>query len=130
MAGSSDHELAAELLDVVNTQELAEFVDRQLVGGPPPGRAGTVDPARRRLVDSLMATAVRTVPLLAPLAAHHVDPLVAQARAARFYDLELEGLSHEDRNYLIAQQFVRHARRAVAAHTNLIPTSTRKAHHV
>lgn len=157
MAGTSDHELAAEMLDVVNPAELTDFVRRRLVGG----HGG---PGGARLVDDLIATAVGTIPLLGTLGGRRTDPLVTQARAARAYDVELEGLSHEDQNYLIAQQFVRYARHAVAAadrsavpqalaaaahahapglvarpggsppgamsHPNVIPTSTRKAHHV
>lgn len=108
MDGTSDHELAAELLDVVNPAELTGFVRARLVGG----HGG---PGGARLVDSLVATAVGTVPLLGALGGRRTDPLAAQVRAARAYDVELEGLSHEDQNYLIAQQFIRFARHAVAA---------------
>lgn len=105
-------ELASELLGVTSDRELTEFLGGLVtetawrLGELPPG-------TRHRLVQHLQRTVAGTVPTVAALVGSG-RPVDATA-AARWYGLELEGMSAEDRDYEIARQFVRLAQAEIAA---------------
>jgi hypothetical protein len=109
-------DLAAELLDVVNENELEEFLGSLVAetarhaGGRVPADTG------RALVAVLRTTAKRTLPTLTTafgdVPASTATTLSAAETAAWVYGMELEGMSPEDRDYEIARQFVRFAQAA------------------
>jgi hypothetical protein len=111
MHESRTNELAGELLDVVNESELEDFVSR-LVGETARSAGGRIPPhVGRTLVASLTQTADRTLPALSvALGDEHRPPApVATRAAARFFGVETEGMSPEDRDFEIARRLVRFA---------------------
>jgi hypothetical protein len=116
-ATARSSELAAELLDVVNESELENFLGRLVAeAARDAGRRLTPD-AQRVLVAELKSTATRTLPALHVALGERSRPAgQAAGAAARLFGAEFEGMSPEDRDFEIAQQFVRfsHARTAAA----------------
>jgi hypothetical protein len=112
-------DLAAELLDVVNTSELQRFLgDLAAETARDAGRPIRAD-VGRALIPVLRRTVERTLPTLSIAVADDPRPLAgaapAAARAAsRVYGVELEGMSAEDRDFEIARRFVHFARAAMA----------------
>ena len=115
-ATSRSSELAAGLLDVVNESELEDFVGGLVAESARSTGRRIPGAAARALVDSLTRTAERTLPTLA-VALGDEDrppaPLAAQT-AARFFGVEPEGMSAEDRDFEIARRFVRFAQAEAA----------------
>jgi hypothetical protein len=113
---SRDVELASELLDVVNDDELEWFL-RGLVDEVAGTRRGRLTGARQRaLLREVAGVASRTLPTLRAFVDggwSAAEPPSAVATAAAVYGLELEGLSAEDRDFEIARQFVRFAEAAI-----------------
>ncbi|MEV5961048.1 hypothetical protein AB0L70_04755 [Kribbella sp. NPDC051952] len=108
-------ELAAELLDVTGEHELAEFLEGLMTETA--WHAGELPVATgQELLRELRKTVVRTVPTVAALVGDRPrSGETPAATAARVYGLELEGLSAEDRDYEIAQEFIRCAQAAITA---------------
>jgi hypothetical protein len=116
MHESRTSELAGELLDVVNEAELDRFV-RELVAETARSAGRRLPaPAARALAAELRQTVARTLPTLAIALDRRALPAgpAAAHNAARLYGLELEGMSHEDRDFEIARRFVRFAEAATA----------------
>jgi hypothetical protein len=128
-------ELASELLSVTQEGELDRFL-----GGLIKKAAGAVgkivsSPLGRQLGGMLRSAAKRALPMAGRAIGNWVAPgsggdighrLGAQAGAA--FGLETEGLSHEDREFEVAKQFVRFAgdatRNAVSAPGTRGPAGT------
>jgi hypothetical protein len=111
MHNPRNSELAAELLDVVNENELDAFVG-QLVAEAARYAGGHLGAdAGRALAARLRQTAERTLPVLTvALGEQSLPPAPTAAQtAARIFGLELEGMSAEDRDFEIARRFVRFA---------------------
>ncbi len=103
-------QLAGELLDVVSEAELDA-----LLGGLVAEAGGRLaPPVRHALIGDLRRTAERTLPTLSvALGPRALPPARAAVEtAARTFSVELEGMSAEDRDFEIAQRFVRFAEAA------------------
>lgn len=112
-----DMRRAAELLEVSDHAELRQFLRGLVAQVSRAGRAALDAPGAPALLAALQRAAQFTLPLQragGPL----VDALGgsgadAHARGARIFGLELEGLSPEDKEFELAQHFVRFATDAV-----------------
>jgi len=114
----TDLRRAAELLEVSDHAELEQFLRGLVAQASRSGRAALDAPGAPALLAALKRAAQFTLPL--PRAG---GPLVdalgggggvdAHARGARIFGLELEGLSPEDKEFELAQHFVRFAADAV-----------------
>jgi hypothetical protein len=100
-------ELAAELLNVSDEQELDEFFGALFRGA----RALLQSPAGQRLKAMLRSTARTALPLPEPAAAEPDAPAEPEpepdASSAEMFGIETEGLSPEDRDLEIARRVVR-----------------------
>lgn len=107
-------ELAAELLSVSNEAELNQFL-----GGLIKKAGGAIgklvrSPIGQHLGGALKSVARRALPVagraigdwISPGAGGQFGEQIAQ-QAGSMFGLELEGLSHEDREFEVAKQFVR-----------------------
>jgi hypothetical protein len=130
MATGASHDrrvaLAAGLLDVSSEAELQEFLNDLIDQAQLAGRALLATPQARALKQAVGAglrqAAHAALPIgHAPLAGPLIDALgrsgasALKQRAARVFGLELEGLSPEDKEFELAQRFVRFADAAAAA---------------
>ena len=129
---AQEMELAAELLEITNEQELNQFIGglvrraAKAVGGVVRGPIG-------QALGGVLKQAARTaLPMAGAALGNLVLPGVGGAiggklasAAGKAFGLELEGLSHEDREFEVAKRFVRLAgeatRNAVAAPTAANP---------
>jgi hypothetical protein len=105
-------ELAAELLNVADEQELDEFFGALFRKG----RAFLQSPAGQRLKAMLRSTARAALPLPAATAAEPEPPVAEpepDAGSGELFGIETEGLSPEDRDLEIARRVVRLAGDAV-----------------
>ncbi|HJV02552.1 MAG TPA: hypothetical protein VJ752_18605 [Burkholderiaceae bacterium] len=101
--------LAARLLELRGATQLDRFIDAMVRkdGGPAP------------LADALKRAARQVLPLHRWPGAPVIESLRRRgksdpiARAARIFGVELEGLSPEDKEFELAQRFVRFAREAI-----------------
>jgi len=104
-------ELAAELLNVADEQELDEFFGALFRKG----RAFLQSPAGQRLKAMLRSTARAALPLPAATAAAEPEPPASEpepepepdAGSGELFGIETEGLSPEDRDLEIARRIVR-----------------------
>jgi hypothetical protein len=116
---AQEMELASELLEVSNEQELEHFLGKLLSTASGAARSFASSPTGRQLGGILRQTAKRALPVLGRAAGEWVRPGggAAGARlasaAGNLFGLELEGLSHEDREFEVARSFVRFATDAV-----------------
>lgn len=122
--------LSAGLLEVSDQAELKAFLTDLVAFVAATGRSRIGAPLRQALVDALHRVARPIVPIHSAgdselrfgSSAASVD---LNPRAAHLFGMELEGLSPEDKEYEVAQQFVRLAadtiRHAGAARSNLAP---------
>lgn len=106
--GAQELELGADLLEVANEAELDGFLRGLIaaVGRRGPALAGSP------LGDALVQTLKRAVRPILPIRSGALATAAADApdlkqRAARIFGLELEGLSPEDKEFEVAQHFVR-----------------------
>ena len=130
-------ELASELLEVSNEQELEQFLGK-LIGtvGAGLGRFARSDTGRA-LGGILKGAAKQALPVVGRAVGQWVTPGggAAGARIGRdvgqLLGLELEGLSHEDREFEVARQFVRFgasaARQAILAPPSVDPRASASA---
>jgi hypothetical protein len=109
LAGGDELTLAARLLELRGGAQLDRFIEAMVRtgGGPAP------------LADALKRAARQVLPLHGWSGASVIDSLRRRgksdpiARAARIFGVELEGLSPEDKEFELAQRFVRFAREAI-----------------
>jgi hypothetical protein len=105
-------ELTAQLLEVADEGQLERFVADLVGAAGPRGRAARATPAGRALAAALKDAARRVLPIHSGAAGggaagRHGGDL--KSRAARIFGIELEGLSPEDKEFEVAQRFVRFA---------------------
>jgi hypothetical protein len=129
---AQEQELAAELLEITNEQELNQFIGKLIKSA---GRAvgGFVRSPIGQALGGVLKQAARTaLPMAGAALGNLVLPGVGGAiggklasAAGKAFGLELEGLSQEDREYEVAKRFVRLAgeatRNATAAPPNANP---------
>lgn len=107
-SSAQELEFGADLLEVAGEAELDDFLRRLIAAVSRSGRAAAGSPLGNALVQTLKRAARPILPIrsgnLATATAGVSHP---NERAARLFGLELEGLSPEDKEFEIAQQFVR-----------------------
>lgn len=127
--GEADEmELAAELLEVTSEAALERFLgDLVERAGQAIGRVAPTA-VRGALASMLKTAAKRTLPIVGRAVGERVGGATGAAvgaqvvdAAARYFGLELEGLSAEDQEYEIARRFVRFAGEAA---TNAVEAPT------
>lgn len=109
--------LGAELLAINSEAQLERFLGALVERAAPDGARLARAPVGRALVDLLKRAAQPILPArqLGGSAAGAARPLAVQqapaliSRAAQIFGLELEGLSPEDKEFALAQQFIRFA---------------------
>ena len=114
-------ELAAELLEVSDEQELDQFLGKLIgkVAGAAKGLAGAAggflrSPAGKALGGLLKGAAKKALPIVGKAVGSYFGGSAGGAAggklataAGRMFGLELEGLSGEDQEFEVARQFVR-----------------------
>lgn len=113
-------EFGADLLEVASEEELEHFLRDLIATVSPRGREALRTPLGAALVETIKRAARPILPIRSGmLAAPSADAPDLKLRAARIFGLELEGLSPEDKEFEVAQHFVRLAadtiRKAMAA---------------
>lgn len=129
--------LATELLEVGSEAELEQFIGSLLSTAVGAAKRFAKSDTGRQLGGILKQAAKRALPVVGRGIGAAIDPRFAApgARAAQavgsIFGLELEGLSHEDREFETARAFVRFgteaARRAAAAPPNAPPPAVARA---
>lgn len=109
LAGGDELTLAARLLELRGGAQLDRFIDAMVrTGGGPAPLAEALKRAARQV---LPLHGWPGTPVIESLRRRgKSDPI---ARAARIFGVELEGLSPEDKEFELAQRFVRFARAAI-----------------
>ena len=116
LAGGDELTLAARLLELRGGAQLDRFIDAMVRGGGAPAP----------LAQALKRAARQVLPLHGWAGAPVIDALRRRgqadpiARAAHIFGVELEGLSPEDKEFELAQRFVRFAREAIRLAANAI----------
>lgn len=107
-SGAQELEFGADLLEVASEAELDAFLRRLIAAVSQRGRAAAGAPLGAALVQTLKRAARPILPIRSgALAAAAADAPDLKQRAARLFGLELEGLSPEDKEFEVAQHFVR-----------------------
>lgn len=105
--------LAAELLGAGSDAVLDSFFRKLISNVGPAGAALTRSPAGKLLAAALKRIAVQNLPLSALHGGLHRPRQPRRIeQAAHVFGLELEGLSPEDKEFALAQQFIRFAAQA------------------
>ncbi|MGJ7507417.1 hypothetical protein [Variovorax sp. GT1P44] len=99
--------LAAELLNAASGQHLAATLGRMVRAHATPNRSG---PAAAELVALLRTAARQALPHVAGATARHTG--TAYKRMGRFFGIELEGLTPEDKEYELVRRFAQLTREA------------------
>ena len=116
------NELASELLSVTNEQELEQFLGD--VFKKVTGAVGNFvkSPVGQQVGGLLKNVAKQALPIAGQALGNYIAPGVGgqiggqlASAAGSLFGLELEGLSHEDRDFEVAKQFVRLAADAAQA---------------
>jgi len=114
-------QLAAELLGVSDESEFEEFLGGLLQQAAGATSSFLKSPAGQRLSGLLKSAAKQALPQVGRALGGHLGGTrgaelggKVAASAGRVLGLEVEGLSHEDRDFEMARQFVRFARDAGA----------------
>jgi hypothetical protein len=113
---ATEMELAAELLEIVDEEELDQFIGNVLrSAGRAAGRALRT-PTGRALGGLLKGAAKKALPHLGRAVGSYLGGRTGgdvaarvASHAGRLFGLELEGLSPEDQEYEVARRFVRFA---------------------
>ena len=127
---SEAYELALELLEVTNEQELEQFLGKMFkkIGR---GIKGIVrNPMFRAVGGALKGIAKKALPLVGGALGSVVAPGLGTAiggalgsAAGNLLETELEGLSHEDRELEVAKRFVNLANASIANAAAMPPTA-------
>lgn len=130
--GAQELEFGADLLEVAGEAELDDFLRNLIAAVSRRGPAAAGSPLGNALVQTLKRAARPILPIRSGnLAAAVADAPDPKQRAARIFGLELEGLSPEDKEFEVAQQFVRLAadtiRKAGAAPGSANPAEVAQA---
>jgi hypothetical protein len=96
--------LAAELLEVSSTAELASFLADMVARVGPAGAAGLCTPLGQAVVRILQRAVGQMLPIRAA-----GDAANLKLRAAKIFGIEIEGLSPEDKEFEVARAVVRFA---------------------
>ena len=131
--GARELEFGADLLEVASEDELDDFLRGLIAAVSRRGHALAGSPLGDALAQTLKRAARPILPIrsgtLVPAAAADAPDL--KQRAARIFGLELEGLSPEDKEFEVAQHFVRLAadtiRKAAAAPASASPVDIARA---
>jgi len=120
-AEAVEMQLAAELLGVSDESEFEDFLGSLLQQAAGATSSFLKSPAGQRLGGLLKSAAKRALPQVGRALGDHLGGArgaelggKVAASAGRVLGLEVEGLSHEDRDFEMARQFVRFARDAGA----------------
>lgn len=107
-SGAQELEFGADLLEVGSEAALDAFLRKLIAAVSRRGRAAAGSPLSDALVQTLKRAARPILPIRSgTLAAAAADAPDLKQRAARIFGLELEGLSPEDKEFEVAQHFVR-----------------------
>lgn len=107
-SGAQELEFGADLLEVGSEAELDAFLRRLIAAVSLRGRTPAGSPLADALVQTLKRAARPILPIRSgTLATAAADAPDLKQRAARIFGLELEGLSPEDKEFEVAQRFVR-----------------------
>jgi hypothetical protein len=116
-AETQELELASRLLDVQSEQELEQFLGDLVAGAVKGARALAATPTGQKLTGILKDAAKQALPVVGGAIGSYVSPSSDQAwgeragrTAADLLGLELEGLSHEDREFEVARRVVQFGR--------------------
>ena len=108
------NELAAELLSVSNQQELNQFLGDLIKKAGSGLRQVISSPLGQQLGGMLKSAAKSALPIVGSAIGNAIVPGIGGAvggklasMAGSMFGLETEGLSHEDRQFEVAKQFVR-----------------------
>jgi hypothetical protein len=112
-------ELASELLEVSSEQELEQFLGDLLSGAAGAVGRFAESPTGRAVGGILKDAARKALPILGQAVGDQLSPGAGGdagrrvgAAASQLFELELEGLSSEDREFELARRYVRWARAA------------------
>ncbi|NTX12254.1 hypothetical protein HUA74_03230 [Myxococcus sp. CA051A] len=122
------NELAAELLEVSNDQELEQFLGNLIKRAGSALRKAVDSPLGQKLGGLLKHAARQGLPMVGRALGNLVAPGIGGVvggklaqRAGQAFGLELEGLSQEDSEFEVAKQFVRLAADASKAALSAAP---------
>jgi hypothetical protein len=129
---AEEMQLAADLLEVSDEQELDQFLGKLIKRASGVVRKVAKTPVGNQLVGILKGAARKALPIAGTaLGGYLGGPMGAQlggqlaTGAGKFFGLELEGMSQEDREFEVARRFVRFAgdatRRALVAPGGMPP---------
>ena len=119
------NEMAAELLSVTNDRELEQFLGNVIKRVGSAVGSFVRSPVGQQMGGMLKGVAKQALPMVGQAVGNYFAPGIGGTiggtlgtAASQLFELELEGLSHEDRDFEIAKQFVRLAADAAqsAAH--------------
>lgn len=127
-------EFAAELLEITNEQELEQFLGKLIKGAGKAIGGFVKSPVGQQLGGMLKGVARKALPMVGKALGNMVVPGVGGviggklgSMASSLFELELEGLSAEDREFEVARQYVRlagaAAQNAAQAPSNAAPST-------
>lgn len=112
-------ELATELLGVQNEMELEQFLGKLISGAAKGISKFAKSPIGKGLLGGLKTIAKKALPIAGSALGNLVVPGLGGAiggklgsMASSMFELEMEGMSHEDREFEVARRFVRFANAA------------------
>jgi hypothetical protein len=115
-------ELTSRLLEVGNEQELEQFLGDLMAGAARAAHAFVDSPTGQALGDVLKDAARKALPVIGQAIGDRVAPgsggdmgRRVGAAASQLFEMELEGLSNEDKEFEVARRYVQFARRATRA---------------
>lgn len=123
-------ELASELLEVNSEAELERFLGKLLTTAVKGARSFARSDMGRALGGVLKQAAKKAVPIVGRAVGSAIAPgggdvgARLASQAATIFGLELEGLSHEDREFEVARRFVRFASTAAQKAASASPSAS------
>lgn len=119
MSEIEEMELAAELLEIQSEEELEQFIGGLLKKAFRGARSVFRSPVFKVLGRTLKAVAKKALPIVGKVAGSYFGPIGGMvggklgSLASNLFEMEMEGLSQEDREFEIARRFVRFADAAI-----------------
>ncbi len=110
--GGQQMALAADLLEVADQRQLAGFLSQLVAQSGPRGPSLLASATGTALLSGLRRAAQVLGPIASAARAGAAPMSDLKTRAAQLFGIELEGLSPEDKEFEVAQQFVRFATEA------------------
>ncbi|QWF83927.1 hypothetical protein [Amycolatopsis sp. CA-230715] len=115
-SAEQENQLAEELLEVTNEEELEEFLGKVFRGAAKAARGFIKSPVGKALGGALKGVAKRALPIAGGALGNFVLPGIGGAIgsklgsfAAGLFELELEGLDEQEAEFEIARRYVRFA---------------------